>query len=64
MIEIKFDNSEGLPSTKFFLEIPPNSIVVIDDQYDEAINNSDISRAFKVDRRHKKFTIILITQVY
>jgi hypothetical protein len=46
------------------MEIPPNSIVVIDDQYDDAINSADVSRAFKVDRRHKEFSIILITQVY
>ena len=55
--------SEGLPSTKFLANIKPNSIVIVDDQFDEAINSPDVARAFKIDRRHNKFTIVLITQV-
>jgi hypothetical protein len=58
-----FFNLEGLPSTKFLANIKPNSMVIIDDQFDEAVNSPDVARAFKIDRRHKKFTIALITQV-
>ena len=36
----------------------------LDDQFDEAINASQVARAFKIDRRHNKFSIILITQVF
>jgi hypothetical protein len=54
---------EGVPNSQFFSDIKPNSIVVIDDLYEEAIENPSIARAFKVDSRHKKFSIALITQV-
>ena len=54
--------SEGLPGTSFFSRIPENSLVVIDDQFEDAVNSKEISRAYKVDRRHSKFSIILITQ--
>ena len=53
---------EGLPSADFFDNIEKNSLVVVDDMYEEAINSPEISRAFRVDSRHKKFGIILITQ--
>ena len=53
---------EGLPNADFFEKIEKNSLVVIDDMFEDAINSPEISRAFKVDSRHKKFGIILITQ--
>jgi hypothetical protein len=54
---------EGVPSSQFFSDIKSNSIVIIDDLYEEAIENPSIARAFKVDSRHKNFSIALITQV-
>ena len=36
--------------------------MVIDDQYSDATKAEQIDRAFKFDRRHNKFSIILITQ--
>ena len=45
-----------------FCTLEPNSCVVIDDQFDEAIKETCIRQAFKVDRRHSEFSIILITQ--
>ena len=54
---------EGVPNSQFFADIKPNSIVVIDDLYEEAIETNSIARAFKVDSRHQNFTIALITQV-
>ena len=61
---IKFyDNfSDGLPSAAFFGTLERNACVIIDDQFDEAIKEPCIRQAFKVDRRHSKFSIILITQ--
>ena len=53
---------EGLPSQNFFSTIPKRSVVVIDDQFEEAINSPTIAKAFKMDRRHNEFSIILITQ--
>ena len=53
---------EGLPSSNFFSTIPKHSIVVIDDQFEESINSPQIAKAFRMDRRHKEFSIILITQ--
>ena len=53
----------GLPGPTFFHNIKKYSLVVIDDQYEEAINAPHIARAFKYDRRHNKFSILLITQV-
>ena len=59
---VKVSYYEGLPNAEFFDNIEKNSLVVIDDMFEDAINSHEISRAFKVDSRHKKFGIILITQ--
>jgi len=53
---------EGLPSTKDLLTLPKRSLVVLDDQFSEAIESEAVARAFKVDRRNQKFSLILITQ--
>ena len=55
---------EGIPNEKFFTNIPENSLVVIDDLYEEAVQSYQIAKAFKVDRRHQNFSIILITQSF
>ena len=54
--------SDGLPSAAFFGTLERNSCVIIDDQFDEAVKDPNIRQAFKVDRRHSRFSIILITQ--
>ena len=64
---ILFDKSfngylDGLPSSAFFGSLERDSCVIIDDQFDEAIKESSIRQAFKVDRRHSKFSIVLISQ--
>lgn len=53
---------EGLPAPTFFATLPKRSVIVIDDQYEESINSPQIAKAFKMDRRHDEFSIILITQ--
>ena len=60
--EVAVQYYEGLPSASFFSTIPKRSVVVIDDQFEEAINSPQIAKAFKMDRRHSEFSIILITQ--
>ena len=60
--EISVTYEEGLPSSSFFSKIPKNSLVVIDDQFYDAVNASQLANAFTFDRRHRKFSIILITQ--
>lgn len=62
MEDIDVTYYEGLPSQSFFASIPKRSVVVIDDQYEESINAPQIAKAFKRDRRHNEFSIILITQ--
>jgi len=49
---------EGLPSTKDLLTLPKRSLIVLDDQYSEAIESEAVARAFKVDRRNQKFSLI------
>ena len=51
--DISVTCAEGIPSEHFFANILDNSLVVIDDQYEEAIG------AFKVDRRHQNFYSII-----
>ena len=55
--------SSGLPTAKFFETVRKKSIIIIDDQYEDAVREPEIARAFKVYRRHKSFSIFLITQV-
>lgn len=62
MEDVEVQYYEGLPSSAFFSTIPKRSVVVIDDQYEESINAPQIAKAFKMDRRHNEFSIILITQ--
>ena len=62
MEDVEVQYYEGLPSSAFFATIPKRSVVVIDDQYEESINAPQIAKAFKMDRRHNEFSIILITQ--
>ena len=54
---------EGLPSLSFYPTVKPNSIVIIDDLFEDAIESSDVSRAFRVESRHRDFALIIITQV-
>ena len=60
--DISVTCAEGIPSEHFFANILDNSLFVIDDQYEETIDAYQIAKAFKVDRRHQNFSIILITQ--
>ena len=58
---ISITYKEGIPNRDFFERLKPKTLVVIDDMYDDAINSKDISHAFRVTRRHLKFSIILIS---
>jgi len=60
--KIRIHLLEGLPTIKDFLNIPPRSIIIIDDQYSESIESEAVALAFKVYRRNKRFSLILITQ--
>ena len=62
MEDVAVQYYEGLPSASFFATIPKRSVVVIDDQFEEAINAPQVAKAFRMDRRHNEFSIILITQ--
>jgi DNA replication protein DnaC len=60
--EVQVRLLEGLPTTKDLLTLPKRSLVIIDDQFSEAIESEAVARAFKVDRRNQKFSLVLITQ--
>ena len=53
-VNITFLNSinhyyiDGLPTTKFLLGMKPKSVVIVDDQFDKAIKDEQVARAFKV----------------
>lgn len=59
-VTIKYQ--EGLPTTSDFINVPKRSVIVIDDQFSDAVNSPDIHRAFNNDRRKFDFNLILITQ--
>lgn len=54
---------EGLPTLSFYPTVKENSVVIIDDMFEEAIESADVSRGFRVESRHRNFAIIIITQV-
>ena len=54
---------EGLPTLSFYPTVKPNSVVIIDDMFEDAIESSDVSRGFRVESRHRDFALIIITQV-
>jgi len=59
---IRIHFREGLPTIRQFLTLPKYSCVIIDDQFEEAIESKDVQKAFTVYRRKYKFSIILISQ--
>ena len=61
--EVTVTYASGLPTAKFFETVRKRSIIIIDDQYEDAVREPEIARAFKVYRRHNNFSIFLITQV-
>jgi hypothetical protein len=59
---IRIHFREGLPTIRQFLNFPKNSCVIIDDQFEEAIESKDVQKAFTVYRRKFGFSLILISQ--
>jgi len=52
-----------LPDITFFRTMEPHSILVLDDNFDNAIKSPAISQAMKIHSR-RKFSVILITQFF
>jgi hypothetical protein len=54
----------GFPSKTNVLSTPENSLIVIDDQADQAVKSDLISQLFKVISGKKNLSVILVTQNY
>ena len=52
------------PTKEDILNLPENSLVVIDDQADTAVKSDLISQLFKVISGKKNLSVILVTQNY
>ena len=52
-----------MPDKEFFQTIEKGSLIVFDDNFDEAIENPSISKAMKIHSR-RRFSVILITQMF
>ena len=53
-----------LPDLKFFDNVEPNSLLVLDDLWSEICKNLDLVKAFKVFSRKKNVSMIAVSQSY
>ena len=56
--------TSGFPTKKDVLGMPENSLIIIDDQADQAMKSDLISQLFKVISGEKSISVILVTQNY
>jgi hypothetical protein len=56
--------SSGFPTKSDVLEMSENSLLIIDDQADQAVKSDLISQLFKVISGKKNISVILVTQNY
>ena len=54
----------GLPNLADLLALPPYSVIVLDDLFDEAAKSKDMSYLFRVLSSKKKLHVIIMTQRY
>ena len=54
----------GFPTKSDILSLPENSLLVIDDQADQALRSDLISQLFKVISGKRNISVILVTQNY
>ena len=52
-----------MPDIEFFKTIDKGSLIVFDDNFDQAIQNPSVCKAMKIHSR-RKFSVILITQMF
>ena len=55
---------KGFPSKEAILSLPKNSLIIIDDQYDEVVQSNLMSQFFKVISGKRNLSIIVVTQNY
>ena len=55
---------KGFPSKEAVLSLPKNSLIIIDDQYDEVVQSNLMSQFFKVISGKRNLSIIVVTQNY
>jgi len=61
-LDIPISYRRGLPKKEDIIDLKPHTTLVIDDNYDKAINCSFIDHLFRVMSRKRIINIILITQ--
>ena len=61
-LEIPVSYKKGLPQKDDVADLSPHTTLVIDDNYDKAINCSFIDHLFRVISRKRNINVILITQ--
>ena len=64
MTDTPISYTAGFPNKQEILEMPRNSLLVIDDQADEAMKSPLINQLFKVISGKKNISVILVTQNY
>ena len=60
-IDIKY--IQDLPSEEEWNLVKPNSLVVLDDLFVEAVNSEAASKSFKIYSKKRNFSIIVVSQV-
>ena len=53
-----------LPDLRFFDNVEPDSLLILDDLWTETCKSKDLVAAFKVYSRKKNVSIIIVTQSY
>ena len=61
-LDIPVSYQVGLPTKDDLINLPKHSLVVLDDSFDEAINNSAIDHLFRVISGKRKISVIIMTQ--
>ena len=64
MTDTPISYTAGFPTKSEILDLPKNSLLVIDDQADTAVKSDLISQLFKVISGKKQISVILVTQNY
>ena len=61
-LDIPVSYQVGLPTKDELVNLPKQSLVVLDDSFDEAINNSAVDHLFRVISGKRKISVIIMTQ--
>ena len=63
-METPISYQKGFPTKESVLSLPENSLLIIDDQFDEVLKSPLLSQIFKVLSGKKNLSVICVTQNY